>query len=67
MIRVVLRRDRDPMVVQQASAGPDQGWNGAIESSEGGARLGLTYNNVVPDGPAEVGGWAEECRAGGEG
>jgi hypothetical protein len=63
---VVLRRDRDPMVVQQQPGEPDRGWNGALESSDGGARLGLTYDNVEPDGPAEVGGWAEVCPPGSE-
>lgn len=63
---VVLRRDRDPMHVQQEPGEPDQGWNGALESSDGDALLGLTYNNVTPDGPAEVGAWAEECPTGDE-
>jgi hypothetical protein len=63
---VVLRRDRDPMGVQQEPGEPDLGWNGVIESSDDDAPLGLTYNSVEPDGPAEVGGWAEVCPAGDE-
>jgi hypothetical protein len=64
---VALRRDRDPMVVQQEPGEPALGWNGAIGSSDGGAMLGLTFNNDTPDGPAEVGGWAEVCPTGDEG
>jgi hypothetical protein len=61
---MVLARDRDPMHVQQEPGEPGLGWNGALESSNGGTQLGLTYNNVEPVGPAEVGGWAEACPTG---
>jgi hypothetical protein len=59
---VVLVRDRAPMTVQQDRGDPTQGWNGILQASDGGAQLGLTYNNVTPGGLAEAGGWAEVCR-----
>jgi hypothetical protein len=39
-----------------------RGWNGVLEASDGGARLGLSYHHVTPGGLAEAGGWAEVCR-----
>jgi hypothetical protein len=62
---VVLRRDRDPMSVQQERGDPAHGWNGVLESADGGTVPGLTYNNVPPGGLAEAGGWAEVCRGAG--
>jgi hypothetical protein len=60
---VVLHRDRDPMMVQQDRGHATRGWNGVLETSEGGAMLGLTYNNVRSGGLGEAGGWAEVCLA----
>lgn len=60
---VILDRDRNPMTIQQQPGDPAGGWNGVLEASDDGASsLGLTYNNVVVDGVAEAGGWAEVCR-----
>ena len=60
---VVLDRDRSPMTIQQEPGNPAGGWNGVLETSDGGASsLGLTYNNVDLDGVAAAGGWAEVCR-----
>lgn len=58
---VVLRRDRDPMVVQQEPGKPQQGWNGGLASADDGALLSLTYNNVTPGSFAEAGAWTEAC------
>jgi hypothetical protein len=59
---VVLVRDRDPMIVQQDRGNATRGWNGVLEMPDGGAPLGLTYDDVTSGGLRDTGGWAEVCR-----
>lgn len=58
-----VRRDRDPMDVDQVRGDPADHWNGAIERlADDRSRLGLTNNNVAIGGLEEAGGWAAVCQ-----
>jgi hypothetical protein len=59
---IVVRGDREPMVVQQFPGNPRDGWNGALDWEGDHSVLGLTYNNATPSRSAAAIGWAEVCR-----
>jgi hypothetical protein len=58
---MVVRRDRDPMIVQQIPGAPSGGWNGSLEAWEEGSVLNLVFNNVMPAGWSGAVGWADVC------
>lgn len=58
---MIVRPDREPMIVQQVPDGPNEGWNGGLTASDSGSVLGLTYNNATRSGWSGAVGWAEEC------
>ena len=58
---MVVRRDRDPMIVQQIPGAPTEGWNGSLEARRDGSVLKLVFNNVTRSGWSGAVGWAEVC------
>jgi hypothetical protein len=58
---MVVRRDREPMTVQQVPGAPNQGWNGTLRASEQGSVLNLVFNNVTRSGWTGAVGWADVC------
>lgn len=58
---MVVRRDREPMEVQQVRGAPREGWNGILTGAADGSVLSLVFNNATySDWPGTV-GWSEVC------
>ena len=58
---MVVKRDRDPMIVQQVPDDPGAGWNGGLRAAGAGSVLTLVFNNATSSGWAGSVGWAQEC------
>jgi hypothetical protein len=58
---MVLRRDHDPMILQQFEGRPGEGWNGALEAAGEKSVIKLTFNNADRESWDGAVGWAEPC------
>jgi hypothetical protein len=57
---MIVRSDREPMLLQQIPGKPDEGWNGSLVASGDDSILYLLYNNATHDWPDAL-GWADVC------
>ncbi|GAA1408318.1 hypothetical protein [Catellatospora coxensis] len=58
---MVVRRDREPMIVQQVPGGPRDGWNGVLAATADGSTLSLVFNNATHADRHGTVGWSEVC------
>jgi hypothetical protein len=58
---VVLRRDHDPMIVQQEFNKPGHGWDGILTATGDRSTLSLEHGNLAHDKLAGSLGWADVC------
>ncbi|MEU8075381.1 hypothetical protein AB0B31_08010 [Catellatospora citrea] len=58
---MVVRRNREPMVVQQVPGAPREGWNGVLASAADGSVLSLVFNNATHADWHGAVGWSEVC------
>lgn len=58
---MVVRRDREPMIVQQVPGSPRDGWNGVLAAAADGSTLRLVFNNAAHAGWDGTVGWSEVC------
>jgi hypothetical protein len=58
---MVVRTDRDPMIVQQIFNNPGDGWNGSLAASGEQSMLSLVFNNAERSGWSGTVGWSDSC------
>jgi hypothetical protein len=58
---MVVRTDRNPMIVQQIFNNPDDGWNGGLEAKGEQSLLSLVFNNAERSGWSGTVGWSDTC------
>lgn len=58
---MVVRTDRNPMIVQQIFDKPGDGWNGSLTASGEQSRLSLVFNNAERSGWSGAVGWSDSC------
>jgi hypothetical protein len=58
---MVVRNDREPMIVQQIPGDPTDGWNGSLAAAGERSVLTLVFNNAERSGWSGTVGWSDSC------
>ncbi|XVU29874.1 hypothetical protein ACQPZJ_23140 [Actinoplanes sp. CA-054009] len=58
---MVVRDDREPMIVQQIFNKPEDGWNGSLAADGDRSVLSLVFSNAERSGWHGTVGWSDSC------